>query len=355
MTALSVTGLKLRLGRFQLGPLDLEVPDGQTLALLGPSGSGKTVLLETLAGFHRPEAGSVRLDGEEVAALPPERRRLALVFQDYALFPHLTVSENVGFGLRYHQLPAERVARALTTLGIADLAKRRPQGLSGGERQRVALARALVIEPAAFLLDEPLAALDAATRREVRDELARFLQRLRATCIVVTHDHADAFALSDQVALLAQGCIQQTGKPDWVYRRPANAWAASFLGMEFLRPDRVEDAAAQTVYVVAGVPLRAATEAQPAGTYLVYRPEDVSLQSEGTAASNLLMGTIAAIRPEASLTRVEVDLADDERIKALVSRRELQRIGAKRGQAVGCLIEPQDLWPVNDSAEVARD
>ena len=353
MATLSVAGLALRLGRFQLGPLDLEVAAGQTLVLLGPSGSGKTTLLEALAGFHEPGTGVIRLGGQDVTRLPPERRRLALVFQDYALFPHLTVSENVGFGLRYHHLPAERVEHALSTLGIADLATRRPHRLSGGERQRVALARALVTEPAAFLLDEPLAALDAVTRREIRDELGRFLRRLGATCIVVTHDYADAFALGDQVAVLAHGRIQQVGKPEWIYRRPSNAWVASFLGMEALRPERVEADAAQTAYVVAGVPLRAAAGAPPAGAQLVYRPEDVSLRCAEGAEANLLTGTIVAIRPESAFMRVEVSLANGEKIRALLSRRELQRIGAAPGQRVGCVIEPEDLWPVYDAGSEA--
>lgn len=355
MAALSVTGLEMKVGRFQLGPLNLDVADGQTLVLLGPSGSGKTLLLETLAGFHRPKLGTIQLKGQDVTRLPPERRRLALVVQDYALFPHLNVRQNVAFGLRYQHRPAGSVDRALVALGIADLAQRRTPRLSGGERQRVALARALVTEPAAFLLDEPFAALDAATRREVRDELARLLVRLRTTCVLVTHDQADAFALGHRIAVLAGGRVQQVGKPEWVYRRPVNAWVAAFLGMEALRVERVEGDSAQPVYLVAGVRLHVAPDALSPGTQLVYRPEDVTLSPDAGKGGRTLQGKIETLQPEGALTRLGIGLVDGQRLAALLSRRELQRLGAERGQCVGCVIEADDLWPVTGDAPVEPD
>lgn len=349
MAGLTVQGLVAHSGRFQLGPLDLELLDGETTILLGPSGSGKTTLIETLAGFHIPDAGRILAGGRDITDVAPERRRLALVVQDYALFPHLSVRENVAFGLRYQRRPAKQAEVTLEALGIAHLAGRRIQGLSGGERQRVALARALAAEPEAFLLDEPLAALDAATRRAVRVELGHFLQRTRTTCLLVTHDQADAFALGDQLVLIRQGRIQQAGAPEWVYRRPANAWVAGFLGMELLTASQI-DVGPSTTYAVAGVPLRVATEATVTGTQLAYRPEDVALSVAGEAGINALPGRIEGISPDGPLLRVDVCLADGESLVALASRRELQQLGATPGQAITCRIAPPDLWPLPDDA-----
>jgi ABC-type Fe3+/spermidine/putrescine transport system ATPase subunit len=348
MAAVTITGLLVRAGHFQLGPLNLAVADGKTLALLGPSGSGKTTLLETLAGFHTPRAGRILLDGRDITDMPPEQRHLALMIQDYALFPHLSVAENVAFGLRYHQLPRERVQSALAVLGILHLAKRRPQGLSAGERQRVALARALVTEPAAFLLDEPLTALDMSRRQEVRAELEHFLREVHATCILVTHDHLDAFALADQMALMRDGRLQQVGDPDNVYRRPANAWAAHFLGMESLRPEWIEHGTSGPVYRIAGTPMRVAAGAPADGTEVVFRPEDVQLHLGDRVQPNTLPGTVTELRSEGPLARVRVELANGERVVALLHRRELERLCGNPGQSVACTIDPEDLWPVCD-------
>jgi ABC-type Fe3+/spermidine/putrescine transport system ATPase subunit len=210
--------------------VDLAVPSGETMVLLGPSGSGKTLVLETVAGYH-PHEGRVRRDGADITDRPPEARGFGFVFQDYALFPHRTVRENVAFGLRYHEDGRDPDA-VLARLGVADLADRYPETLSGGERQRVALARALAIRPAALLLDEPLSALDPPTRRSLRADVADVLADV--TALYVTHDRTTARVLADRVAVVADGRIVQSGPPAAVFESPASAFVARFTGANVL-------------------------------------------------------------------------------------------------------------------------
>ncbi len=212
----------------------LEVEAGEVLALLGPSGSGKSTLLRLLAGLLPPDEGYVRLGGEDLTPLPPERRGIGFLFQDYALFPHLTVYENVAFGLREARWPKERIqARVEALLAQMDLlpkAQRRPETLSGGEKQRVALARALAPRPRLLLLDEPLGALDLRLREELLPFLRRTLRGEGATALVVTHDQKEAFLLGKRVAILREGRLVQVGPPEEVYARPKDPWTARFLG-----------------------------------------------------------------------------------------------------------------------------
>ena len=207
---------------------------GELLTLLGPSGCGKTTTLRLIAGFERPTAGRILLEGRDITALAPQRRRIGMVFQSYALFPHLDVFENVAFGLRAHGVPRRevpaRVEAALARVDLAGFGRRRVQQLSGGQQQRVALARALAPEPPVLLLDEPLSNLDAALRERTRTELRALLQRLGITAVFVTHDQEEAFALSDRIAILDAGRLQQVGPPETLYFEPANPFVASFLG-----------------------------------------------------------------------------------------------------------------------------
>ena len=215
--------------------VSLGVASGQVAALLGPSGCGKTTLLRVVAGLERADAGTVRVQGEPIDALPPHQRGFGLMFQDYALFPHLSVAGNVAFGLRMQGLarPAAlaRVAELLELVGLRGYERRRVYDLSGGERQRVALARTLAPRPRLVMLDEPLAALDRALRERLQDELRSILRAVGVTALYVTHDQAEAFALADVVALLNGGRLEQLGSPEALYRYPASAWAARFLGL----------------------------------------------------------------------------------------------------------------------------
>ncbi|MCS6816494.1 MAG: ABC transporter ATP-binding protein [Blastocatellia bacterium] len=217
-----------------LESVSFEVERGEFLTLLGPSGSGKTTLLRVIAGLERPDAGRVYLGGEDVTELPPYRRRVHTVFQQYVLFPHLNVYKNVAFGLEQKRLSrreiARRVGAALELVRLSGYERRWPHELSGGEQQRVALARALVLEPEALLLDEPLAALDLQLRKEMQRELKRLQREVGISFLLVTHDQEEALALSDRIAVIADGRLQQIGTPREVYERPETAFVATFLG-----------------------------------------------------------------------------------------------------------------------------
>jgi ABC-type Fe3+/spermidine/putrescine transport system ATPase subunit len=244
---LRLSDLSKRYGTaFALAPTDLEIPAGEFLTLLGPSGSGKTTLLNLTAGYVEPSSGRIFIGTRDVTNVPARRRNIGMVFQSYALFPHMNVAQNVGYGLSVRRLPKgeidRRVAAILALLQLADLAARPVQQLSGGQQQRVALARALVIEPDMLLMDEPLGALDKQLRRTVQLELRRLHLQHRRTTIYVTHDQEEALVLSDRVAVMAQGRIQQLGTAAELYSRPANAFVAGFIGESNLLPVRVRTA-----------------------------------------------------------------------------------------------------------------
>ena len=215
--------------------MDLVVEEGEFFTLLGPSGSGKTTLLRLIAGFERPDAGRIELGGRDVSSVPPNLRDTNTVFQDYALFPHMTVAQNIGYGLRIKHIPnaerQRRVERALRMVRLAGLDQRRPNQLSGGQRQRVALARAVINEPEVLLLDEPLGALDLKLRQEMQIELKQIQKDVGITFVYVTHDQEEALTMSDRVAVMSNGKIEQVGTPIEVYERPATEFVAGFIGI----------------------------------------------------------------------------------------------------------------------------
>ena len=271
-------------GKTVLDSLDLDIDDGEFLTLLGPSGCGKTTLLRLLAGFEHPDAGTITLAGEDIAQAPPEQRPLNTVFQHYALFPHMSVFDNVAYGLKMEKRPKaeirERVTEALAMVQLEDYARRRPHQLSGGQQQRVAIARAVVKRPKLLLLDEPLSALDYKLRRTMQVELKRLQRELGITFVFVTHDQEEALSMSDRVVVLKDGLIQQLGTPREVYERPANLFTARFVGETNFFPGTVAsvDESAITVDVF-GVPRRLrrpdfpVTEGQ--SLHVLLRPEDI--------------------------------------------------------------------------------
>ncbi len=278
---LQARGLEKSYGRTRaLGPVDLDLPERAYATLLGPSGCGKTTLLRLLGGFERPDAGTITLDGTRMEAAPPERRPVNTVFQGYALFPHMTVRDNVAFSLSLKRLPGpvidRRVGRALDAVRMADLARRYPAELSGGQQQRVAVARAIVAEPRLLLLDEPLSALDRTMRAEVQVELKDLQQRLGIAFVHVTHDQDEAFALSDLVMVMDRGRIVQRAPPRELYARPANAFVAGFIGGATLVPGRMvgRDAISISLGTVAA---QAAEGLRPGDeAVLVVRPDHVA-------------------------------------------------------------------------------
>lgn len=235
MSYLVLTGLQKAYGSVQVvQDLNIAVEKGEFLSLLGPSGCGKTTTLQMIAGFVEPTGGEIKLKGADLLRLPPNRRELGIVFQSYALFPHMTVARNVAFGLEMRKIAPgdvrKRVAEALTLVGLADKSERYPRQLSGGQQQRVALARALVIRPSILLLDEPLSNLDAKMREEMQIELRQIQRELGTTTILVTHDQQEALALSDRIVVMNAGRVEQVGAPLEVYEHPATPFVASFLG-----------------------------------------------------------------------------------------------------------------------------
>jgi len=301
--------------------LDLTVYEGEFLALLGPSGCGKTTTLNLIAGFVEPTAGRILIDGEDVTGRPAHLRGLGVVFQSYALFPHLSVRENVAFGLRERRLPASEIERrvgdALELVRLDRQGRQRPSELSGGMQQRVALARALVYRPRVLLLDEPLAALDRKLREGMRDELRAIQRAVGITTVFVTHDQAEALGLSDRIGVMNGGRIEQLGAPREIYERPATRFVADFIGASTVLRGRA--LAADRVAVAAGTLRVAGARAWPAGAdvELAIRPERV--QVAPGPGDNVLDARVEGLVYQGAQTEVTARLDDGQRVLVFVT------------------------------------
>jgi len=287
-------------GLIAVDDVTLSIGPGELVTLLGPSGCGKTSTLNLIAGFLLPDSGSIRINGSSVERLPPHRRNTAMVFQGYALFPHLTVARNVAFGLEMRRVPRpeieRRVGEALELVRLAAFGGRYPAQLSGGQQQRVAIARALALRPDVLLMDEPLSNLDAKLREEMRGEIRALQQQLGITTVYVTHDQEEALALSDRVVVMQSGRIEQVGAPREIYRMPCTAFVADFIGGANLVPVRVVSTAGDVAAVIADDRFRfrgrAATPASVgADMLLMVRPEHVHLAA-GPAGANSHPATV---------------------------------------------------------------
>jgi putative spermidine/putrescine transport system ATP-binding protein len=295
MSSISLRSLTKRFGEVTaVDRLDLDLPEGELVALLGPSGCGKTTTLRMVAGFEMPTEGRILLGDRDVTGLPPERRDCGMVFQNYALFPHMTVTENVAFGLQMRRVPKadarQRVAGILEKVGLKGMEGRRPRQLSGGQQQRTALARALVINPAVLLLDEPLANLDAKLREEMRFYIRSLQREFRITTLYVTHDQAEALVLADRIAVMMDGRLQQLGSPEDLYRRPQSAAVAGFVGVTNLLPGRVVAVRDGEVQFEsqAGLLRGRGPSSLPTNAegWLSVRPEDLGLHAPGFRADD---------------------------------------------------------------------
>ena len=286
---LRIEGVDVSYGDLKvLNNINLDIKPGEFFALLGPSGCGKTTLLRLIAGFVQADKGRVMVGGEEISRLPPWKRDVGMVFQSYALWPHMSVARNVAFGLEERRVPkadvARRVEAALDLVGLKHLADRRPSQLSGGQQQRVALARTIAIEPKILLPDEPLSNLDAKLRVQVRRELRELQQRLGLTTILVTHDQEEANTICDRVAVMNAGDVQQVGTPAALYEAPANLFVANFLGTANIVAGRASGSGETRMFETEdGVKIPIAVDAQVAnGARMVFRPQDVAITEGGT-------------------------------------------------------------------------
>ncbi len=329
---LTIRGVEKRFGAVQaIDGIDLDIQENEFFALLGASGSGKTTLLRMLAGFELPDGGQIILDGKDVSRVPPNHRPVNLMFQSYALFPHMSVAQNIAYGLEMEKLPKaqikSRVDEILEVIQLAHLAARKPDQLSGGQRQRVALARALVKRPRLLLLDEPLGALDKKLRGEMQLELKRIQHEFGITFIIVTHDQEEALVMADRVAILQDGKLLQCGTPHEIYEQPQSRFAADFIGVMNFIPVREEGG---KLRAADGSIIAAAASLEPgqAGVAAV-RPE--RLRIGGAAGENSLIGTVTATAyhgldlqvhlkspasPDPVLMRLTADAAEARPLKA---------------------------------------
>jgi len=347
-TAVSLRGLSKSWGAHQvLREIDLDVQRGQFTALLGPSGCGKSTLLRVIAGLETADAGSVAIDGRDVGPLPPAERNLSMVFQSYALFPHLSVAQNIAFGLQVRRVARvereRRVADALAITGLVGLEARKPAALSGGQRQRVALARAIVAGHSLCLMDEPLSNLDAKLRHSVRLEIRALQRQLGMTVIYVTHDQTEAMGMADRIVLMNGGQVEQSGTPAELYRTPRSTFVASFIGSPpmALLPEASVPAA-----------LRVGARASPAASPRLFgvRPEDFEITAPG---EHVMRGVVTGVEFQGAESYIYVTTPQDDRIIVRADQRDRMEALAEN-QMVGLMWRPS-VCHVFDSASGQRE
>jgi putative spermidine/putrescine transport system ATP-binding protein len=346
--AVRLEGLTRRYGSvLALDRLDLDIAGGEFLALLGPSGCGKTTALRAIAGFERPDAGRVLLDGRDITDVPASKRDMGMVFQAYSLFPNLTVADNVAFGLRVRRRgraeQKRRAAELLELVGLADRGGRYPHQLSGGQQQRVALARALAVAPQVLLLDEPLSALDAQVRVQLREEIRRIQLELGITAVFVTHDQAEALSVADRVGVLRAGRLEQVAGPDELYERPATSFVAQFVGTMNRVPARLVDGGVELLG--ARRPVAGATPPGPAVVALV-RPEALHVTADPAGAGRVVTRTFSG-----ATTRLAVALPDGTEVQADVASAESQDLLPGSAVAVALTERPVLVAPAEPGDE----
>lgn len=324
---------------FSLKNINLEVKNKEYLVILGPTGAGKTLLLEMIVGFHSPDSGEIWINGENVTDSPPEKRKVGFVYQDYMLFPHMTVKENVEFGLKMHGIPPAERKKAtndvLELTGLIPLRDRFPNTLSGGEQQKTALARALIIKPEVLLLDEPLSALDVNTQKKLQSELKRLHEELEITTVHVTHNQVEAFILADRLAVMKDGAIVQTGSPEQVFHKPRDDYVARFVGFENLFDGEVIENQKNVAKIdIGGVVIEAVTE--KVGKCVVgVRPDDIIVSERlfKSSVRNTLKGTIMDFVDMDAFVSLIVSV-DNSSFAALITKRSFLEMRLKKGSEV---------------------
>jgi len=341
-----VENISKDLGEFFLKDVSINIGTGEYLMILGPTGAGKTILLETIAGIYPPDKGRVYLNGRDVTRLPPRKRNIGMVYQDYMLFPHLTVKKNIKYGLRSRNFGKQEVSRRIdelaTLLGVSHLLHRHPGTLSGGEQQRIAIARALIMEPDVLLLDEPLSALDSETRTKLRKELRKIHALTSTTMIHVTHSFDEAFLLGSQMAIMNHGEIVQVGEPSEVFRKPNSPFTAEFLGVtNVFRGESKADNGIANISIH-GLKFSSADKRE-GEVYFSIRPEDilVSLTPIESSARNSFQGEVRDISNAGVIVRITVDIGVP--FVAAITRRSFLDMGLKQGMKVFLTFKAMDV------------
>ena len=344
-----------------LKSIDLEIMDGEFLTILGPSGCGKTTLLRVLAGLESPTQGDVLLDGKRITSVPPNKRPMAMVFQSYALFPHLSVFENIAYGLKIAKVSkaeiAERVDVVLSIMDLVGLGDRLPTQLSGGQQQRVALARSVVVRPRVLLFDEPLSNLDARLRDQMRSELRRIQRQLGVTSVYVTHDQAEAMAMSDRIVVMSEGRIEQIGTPDDIYRRPESLFVADFIGKaNVLQADGIRQSQSGLVAKVLGstTNLAGSADIKAGSVTTVLRPEDIAFEAHSSPNDHKpvtrknrieVAGWLRGVEYLGAATNATIELVDGTLLSAVVYHTNTSGPGAlpKPGDGVLAVVPTDAL------------
>lgn len=348
---LTIEHISKDLGEFVLDDVSLTVEDGEYFVIIGPTGAGKTILLETIAGVYPPDSGTVSLNDRDVTFVPPRERSITMVYQDYMLFPHLTVAENIGFGLKNRKLPkdeiAQKVAEVADIFGIGHLLHRYPETLSGGEQQRAAISRAIILEPSILLLDEPLSALDGQTRDRLRIELRRLHAAYKTTIIHITHNFEEVFSLASRVAVMHKGKVMQVGAPDEVFRHPNSEFVAEFVGVQniFRGTCMKKDGLSEVTVEGTGGPhlICSSLCTNSHDVTVTIRPEDimVSRTPVESTARNSFAGTIRDIADNGSMVRLNVDSGLP--FIAGVTRQGWQSLGAEIGDTIYLTVMAQSV------------
>jgi molybdopterin-binding protein len=328
-----IEDLTVDLGEFILRDINLKIERGEYFVVLGPTGAGKSVLLETIAGLYQPKKGMIEIKGRDVTRVEPRERKISIVYQDYMLFPHLTVKENIEFGLKENA--ASDLDGIVKFLDIRSILHRKPDTLSGGESQRVALARALVIKPSVLLLDEPLAALDSNTREKIMSELRQINEKMGITIIHITHEHSEAIVLADRIAVMNGGEILQVGTPEQVFRKPNSEFIANFVGVENLfRGESVIDRDTGIANIdVNGIKI-VSTSGKSGSAFVSIRPEDilVSIEKIETSARNSYRGEIREIIDRGAIVKIVVDVGIP--FVVVITKRSFEDMGLRECMSV---------------------